>query len=86
MVDMNVPPPYLARENLFGVPKGWPAYAARVHRMVYVPLDEVYAICCEQAGTRPLFVVYGGGRRVAEQCAERQWIWIPEKQRVGDRA
>ena len=85
MVDMNVPPPYLSRENLLGIPKGWPAYATRVHRMVYVSLDEVYAICHEHAGSTPLFVVYGGGRNVAEQCADRQWIWIPEKQRVNDR-
>lgn len=86
MVDMNVPPPFTARENLLGVPRGWLAYATRVHRMMYLPLEEVYAICADHAGSAPLFVVYGGGRKIAEQCAERQWMWIPEKQRVGDRA
>ena len=86
MVDMNVPPPFTARENLLGVPKGWSAYATRVHRMMYLSLEEVHAICADHAGTMPLFVVYGGGRKIAEQCAEQQWMWIPEKQRVGDRA
>lgn len=85
MIDMNVPPPFMARENLLGVPKGFQAYATRAHRMMYISLDEVYAICADHAGCVPLFVVYGGGRKIAEQCADRQWMWIPEKQQVGDR-
>ena len=81
MVDMNVPPPYGLRENLYGVPKGWRAYAVRAHRMTYLPLEEVYAGVCDHAEQQlVLFVVYGGGQKVAEQCAAQGWIWIPEKQ------
>jgi hypothetical protein len=82
-VDLNVEPAFRDLA-LLGVPPGWAAYATRIHRGVpfgVVEADHAQAVA--HAGVaRPLFVVFGGGQKVACACRRRGWLWIPEHRQV----
>lgn len=79
IVDVNACPKY-AQLNLLGVPKGWKAYATRIHKDMHWITEAEYALCREHAQTEPLFIVYGGGNKFARQLCERHgWVWIPDK-------
>lgn len=79
IVDVNACPKY-AKLNLLGVPKGWKAYATRIHKDMHWITELEYALCQEHAQGDPLFVVYGGDNKFARQlCERRGWTWIPDK-------
>ena len=74
--------------NLLGVPKGWKAYSTRGHSNDLDRMDDYFERACGHAGTKDiLFLIYGGGKKVAEHCKERLWNHIPDKmQQVAGRA
>lgn len=79
-VDLNVTPSFY-QMNLIGVPKGWKAYCSRGYsdRLEFTDLE--LATAWDHAGSRPLFVLYGGGRRVYEWAlnhASDGVLWVPE--------
>lgn len=68
---------------LLGVPRGWKAYATRAHANRPEMLEAEHAVAVSHAGTEtPLFLVYGGGRRVEELARARGWNWVPERNDV----
>lgn len=78
LVDLNVAPEY-AELNLLGVPEGWNAYATRGYtdRLAYTVAE--HELAKRHAGhERPLFLVYGGGRKVREAALHYGWTWLPE--------
>lgn len=64
---------------LLGVPKGWKAYATRAHGNRPEMLDEEFDVARAHAGSTPLFLVYGGGKRVEQLARERGWVWVAER-------
>lgn len=73
LVDLNVDPAFRDL-MLLGVPAGWPSYATRHH--VDVPIAELeadHAAALAHCGREPLFVVFGGDRRVRDLCRARGW-------------
>lgn len=83
IVDLNVTAAwdYL---TLAGVPRGWRAYATRLHyRTTLAELDAQHARAVAHAGTEDvLFVVYSGGPHDAAYCASRGWVHLPNHWRV----
>jgi hypothetical protein len=72
--------------NLLGIPQGWRAFATHGYADRIEDLDYDYSLARERAGAEPLFLVYGGGKAVADRCQERGWQhaqehrnWIREK-------
>jgi|SRR5690606_148487 len=76
-VDINVAYEH-SRLNLVGVPQGWRAYATHGYSERLEDLDYEYSIARERCGSEPLFLVYGGGKAVADRCKERGWIHSQE--------
>lgn len=77
-VDLNVHPKLYAL-NLYGVPKGWTAYATRGYTAQLELLDREHALACEHAGTTSLlFIVYGGGKEVQAHCKQKGLVWFDE--------
>ena len=64
---------------LLGVPEGWKAYATRAHANRPEMLVEEYGVARAHAGGTPLFLVYGGGKRVQELAREHGWVWVAER-------
>lgn len=79
-VDMNVSPNYYAM-NLIGIPKGWKAYCSRGYTDRIAFTEQELEIAYEHAGCRPIFLLYGGGRKVYEWAlahANDGVLWVPE--------
>lgn len=77
LVDINVERKFFDLA-LLGVPKGWRAYANRVHKDSYDHLDAAYELVCQHAGSDPLYIVYGGGKTIRKQCEQHGWHWYEE--------
>lgn len=84
-VDLNVAYEH-SHLNLLGVPIGWKSYATHGYSERLEDLDYEYSLARERAGVEPLFLVYGGGKAVADRCQERGWLhaqehrnWIRER-------
>lgn len=78
-VDLNVAVNH-AGLNRLGVPQGWRAFATRGYTERLTDTHTEYATACELAGdTSPLFLVYGGGKAVGEECRRMGWLWMPEE-------
>lgn len=76
-VDLNVSNEH-SRLNLVGVPEGWRAYATHGYSERLEDLDYEYSLARERARATPLFLVYGGGKAVADRCKERGWLHSQE--------
>jgi hypothetical protein len=83
LVDLDVEPCFRDLA-LLGVPRGWNAYATRIHRGVpFEVIEADHALAAEHAGRPdPFFVVFGGGQRIQVACRERGWPWVPEHRQV----
>ena len=81
IVDLNVAPVHYA-SNRMGIPAGWRTFATRGHSNRLDECHAEYQQACEIAGdgVTPLFVVYGGGQAVKDECKSKGWLWIPEAQ------
>jgi hypothetical protein len=76
VVDLNVAVGF-SIYNLLGVPLGWEAYATRGSELD--DLDRELTIARKHAGKHyVLFLVYGGGVKVAEWCQSNNAVWVPE--------
>jgi hypothetical protein len=78
LVDVNVESEFFDIA-LLGVPRGWRAYANRVHKGSYEHLDAAYELVGQHAGTEPLYIVYGGGEAVRKRCEQNGWYWFREQ-------
>lgn len=79
LVDMNVSPRW-QQMNLLGVPRGWSAYATRGYTAYLDHLEEQYRIAqAHSMVNNPLFVVYGGGKKVMDLCLDYGWVHIQEQ-------
>jgi len=77
-VDLNVAE-HAADLNMLGVPDGWKAYATRGYTERMDGTEREYRRACEKAGTEEiLFLVYGGGKAVADLCGKRGWVHVME--------
>jgi hypothetical protein len=78
-VDLNVAKKF-DEINLLGVPKGWKSFATSGADYAIDRLETQWAIANNVAnGNGPIiFLVYGGGLKVAKICAERGWVFIPD--------
>jgi hypothetical protein len=79
-VDLNVTPAFYSM-NMIGVPKGWTAYCSRGYsdRLEFTEMELELAF--DHAGCRPLFILYGGGRKVYQWAlshANDGVLWIPD--------
>jgi hypothetical protein len=73
-VDLNVPARLAERpEAWFGVPPGWRAFSTRGYDRRADDLDREYALA-RAFDPRPLLLVVGGGRRVADWCEARPGV------------
>lgn len=81
IVDLNVAPVHYAF-NRMGIPAGWRTFATRGYSNRLNECHAEYQQACEIAGggVTPLFVVYGGGQAVKDECKLNGWLWIPEAQ------
>lgn len=89
-VDLNVAEEY-SLLNLQGVPRGWRAYATRGQTDYLDDVEREYERAREHCGSQPLFLVYGGGRYVADFCKAREHLgylhsqeyrtWLREQRR-----
>lgn len=78
LVDLNVAEEFYDW-NLVGVPQGWKAWSTRGYNDRFGSTEREYEIACKHAGTdQILFVVYGGGKLVAQECGKRGWVHIRE--------
>jgi hypothetical protein len=65
---------------MLGVPHGWRTYATRGSSARLAGLEREHAAAVARAGTESItFIVYGGGRPVAELAQARGWLWFPEE-------
>lgn len=79
IADLNVAEPY-AELNMLGIPDGWRAYATRGYDARTDATMAEWRLAVDRAGTDDLlFMVYGGGSRVAELCQQQYWLHIPER-------
>lgn len=80
LVDLHVPEKY-RQLNLFGVPRGWKAYATRAHERKIADLEAEHMLAMNHAeATEPadlVFLVYGGNARVRDWCRRRHAEWLP---------
>lgn len=77
-VDLNVAE-WAAELNLLGVPEGWRAYATRGYTDRMEATEREFELARERAGSDDLlFLVYGGGKAVAELCGRRRWVHVDE--------
>jgi hypothetical protein len=80
LVDLNVSVPVLPLA-LLGVPRDYPSYATRAHRdggTEAIRAQYEAATAHRGGSVPPVFVVFGGGRRVQELCQARGWPNVPE--------
>lgn len=76
IVDLNVHPDY--RDiSILGVPRGWRAYATRVHPDTpWEWVEDDWALACERAGTDDIFfAVFGGHWEAMQRCRDNGWVW-----------
>jgi len=74
LVDLAVVPQFRGL-NLTGIPKGWRSYCTRGNTARFEELGEEYEIACVHSEhSKPLFVVYGGGRKIREWCYEKAQV------------
>jgi Domain of unknown function (DUF4417) len=77
-VDLNVSGGF-EDLNLLGVPEGWRSYATRGYADQLDATEAEYTRACQRAGSEDLlFLVYGGGKAVAERCGKRGWVHVGE--------
>lgn len=77
-VDLNVSQNFI-KLNLLGVPQGWRAFATRGYSDRLGHLEVEYGIAeasAAIAGTKPLFLVYGGGKKCQDFCKEVGAVYI----------
>jgi len=81
IVDLNVAPVHYELNRL-GIPSGWRAFATRGYGNRLDECHAEYQQACSIAGegVTPLFVVYGGGQSVKDECKRNGWLWVPEAQ------
>jgi len=73
-VDLNLPARLLdGDEWAMGIPPGWRAFATRGYDRRVSDLDREYA-AARSIAERPLFLVVGGGRQVADWCGGRPGV------------
>lgn len=79
LVDLNVPTEF-EEIALLGVPKGWKAYCTHGYsERIQATYDE-YEMACRHAQSREIyFTVYGGGRKVKEECEKMGWVHVVEE-------
>jgi hypothetical protein len=77
--DLNVATNHYALNQL-GIPAGWRAFATRGYTARLDATHLEYEQACRIAGegVTPLFLVYGGGRAVKEECQRMGWLWLQE--------
>lgn len=83
-VDLNVATIHYDL-NLLGIPLGWKAFATRgyVERIDDIHSEYAQAKCIAGNDVTPLFVVYGGGKAIKEECQRNGWIWLKENMDSG---
>ena len=68
-VDCNLPERILnTKESRYGVPANYPAFATRGYERRLESLTAEYQWACSFGVKTPLFLVIGGGKKVAEWC------------------
>ena len=81
-VDLNVPTEF-SYLTFAGVPKVWRSFMTRGYEDRLEATELEYQSAIEHHGDDDiLFAVYGGGKRVRENCLEHGWHWIPEDRDV----
>jgi hypothetical protein len=84
--DLNVAEPH-ADLNLLGIPDGWRAWATRGYEERMDATEREHGLACARAGTDDLlFLVYGGGKAVADLCGRHGWVHIQERMTVAREA
>ena len=79
LVDVNVPTEF-QDIALLGVPKGWDAYCTHGYSDGIAATYEEFDMACRHAGTSDIFfTVYGGGRKVKEECQKMGWCHVIEE-------
>jgi len=75
-LDVNLPSWMLSRpETLYGIPEGWRAWATRGYERRLESLDEEYEFALNASRTTEIvFLVIGGGRKVAQWCQRRRGV------------
>lgn len=82
-VDLNVAENH-AELNLCGVPDGWRAFATRGYTDRIDATHREYEFAQRKAGdSTPLFLVYGGGKKVKDECQRMGWLWVQEDMDTG---
>ena len=78
-VDLNVAPRW-EELNLVGVPKGWSAFATRVHKNDSPEtITHQYELACSHAMSDNIkFAVYGHRKELEQLCMRNGWIYVPE--------
>jgi hypothetical protein len=70
-IDANLPERVLdAPESRYGIPDGYPAFATRGYERRMDALEAEYQWACSFGAPKPVFLVVGGGRKVAEWCQD----------------
>ena len=82
-VDLNVPTEF-ADLTFAGVPREWRAYITRGYCDRIEATELEYQAAVDYHGSDDiLFVVYGGGKVVRENCRRHEgWQWLPEERDV----
>jgi len=77
-VDLNVADnDHWHKLNLVGVPQGWRSYATSASSSRLHILEKHAAIATEHAqGEKLRFLVYGGGKKVADMCEKNDWVHV----------
>lgn len=76
-VDLNVNSKF-AEYNLLGVPDGWISFATRGYADRLQDLEFEYNLAVKKSGGNPIFVIYGGGKKVQDFSAEHNCIYIEQ--------
>jgi hypothetical protein len=78
LVDLNLPDRFL-NLALFGVPAGWAGYATRGYSQLGKDdLIKRFQLAQTHSGIdKPYFLVYAGGKAIADVCRRRGWVYVP---------